>query len=91
MRCLPSRNKEITMFNRIALALLAATLISAPVMAQAPAATPSSAPAADTAKPAKHVHKSKGHTAHMKAKKPTKEAGKAKAKKPAATTAAAKS
>jgi hypothetical protein len=79
------------MFNRIALALLAATLISAPVMAQAPAA-PSSAPAADTAKPAKHVHKaSKGHTAHMKAKKPTKEAGKAKAKKPAATTGVAKS
>ena len=32
------------MFNRIAVALLAATLISAPVMAQAPA--PSGAPAA---------------------------------------------
>jgi hypothetical protein len=88
----PFRNKETIMFNRLALALLAATLISAPVMAQAPAA-PSSAPAAaDTAKPAKHVHKaSKGQAAHMKAKKPTKEAGKAKAKKPAATTAAAKS
>jgi hypothetical protein len=78
------RNKETIMFNRLALALLAATLISAPVMAQAPAA--------DTAKPAEHVHKaSKGHAMHMKAKKPTKEAGKAKAKKPAATTGAAKS
>jgi hypothetical protein len=41
----PFRNKETIMFNRLALALLAATLISAPVMAQAPAA-PSSAPAA---------------------------------------------
>jgi hypothetical protein len=53
----PFRNKETIMFNRLALALPAATLIRAPVMAQAPAA-PSSAPAAaDTAKPAKHVHK----------------------------------
>jgi hypothetical protein len=62
----PFRNKETIMFNRLALALLAATLLSAPVMAQAPA--PSGAPAAsDTAKPAaKHVHKAE----HVKAKKP---------------------
>jgi hypothetical protein len=56
------------MFKRFAVSLLAATIFSAPVMAQAPA--PSGAPAAsDTAKPAaKHVHKAE----HVKAKKPKK-------------------
>jgi hypothetical protein len=69
------------MFNRLALALLAVALISAPVMAQAPAHT---AKPSDTAKPSEHVHKaSNGHAMHMKAKTP--------AKKPAATTGAAKS
>jgi hypothetical protein len=60
------------MFKRFAVSLLAATIFSAPVMAQAPA--PSGAPAAsDTAKPAaKHVHKAE----HVKAKKPEKHAKK---------------
>jgi hypothetical protein len=73
----PFRNKETIMFNRLALALLAATIFSAPVMAQ------------DTAKPSEHVHKaSNGHAMHMKAKTPAKKGGTAK---PAATTGAAKS
>jgi hypothetical protein len=74
----PFRNKETIMFNRLALALLAATIFSAPVMAQ------DNAKPSDTAKPSEHVHKaSNGHAMHMKAKTP--------AKKPAATTGAAKS
>ena len=73
----PFRNKEIVMFNRFAVALLAATLISGPVLAQQPApGAPATAPAAtDKTKPAaaakpgsKHAKANKGHEKSAKAK-----------------------